>query len=47
VQATGPTGGTTLYAYDQAGNQYCTVGPKAYANGVICPSAEPATPPTA
>jgi RHS repeat-associated protein len=46
VQETGPTGGTTVDAYDEAGQEYCTVGPEAYAAGVTCPSTEPASPPT-
>jgi YD repeat-containing protein len=46
VQQTGPTGETTVYAYDQAGQRFCTVGPQAYAAGVRCPSTEPASPPT-
>ncbi|MHB8319298.1 MAG: DUF6531 domain-containing protein [Acidimicrobiales bacterium] len=33
-----PIGGVTQYAYDQAGNKYCTVGPLAYAKGVTCPT---------
>lgn len=46
VQQTGPSGGTTIYAYDQAGQVYCTVGPDAYADGKTCPSTEPSSAPT-
>jgi RHS repeat-associated protein len=41
-----PIGGVTQYAYDGAGNKYCTVGPLAYAKGTTCPTAPPTTPPT-
>ena len=47
VQTTSPIGGTTIDAYDQAGQQYCTVGPQAFSNGVSCPTSEPTTAPTA
>ncbi|MHB8320057.1 MAG: DUF6531 domain-containing protein [Acidimicrobiales bacterium] len=41
-----PIGGVTQYAYDGLGNQYCTVGPLAYAQGKTCPSSPPTSPPT-
>ncbi len=41
-----PIGGVTQYAYDAAGNKFCTVGPLAYANGKTCPSSPPTSPPT-
>lgn len=37
---------TTLNAYDNSGNKYCTVEPYEAANGVTCPAAPPASPPT-
>jgi len=46
IQSTNAIGGTTLTAYDGAGNVYCTVSPADYANAVRCPSAEPTTPPS-
>jgi RHS repeat-associated protein len=46
VQTTGPTGGTSVYAYDADANQYCSVGPQAYSQGVRCPSSPPSSPPT-
>ncbi len=46
IQTTNPIGGTTISAFDGAGNKYCTVAPYAYANGVRCPSSPPSTPPT-
>jgi RHS repeat-associated protein len=46
VQTTGPTGATTLSAFDQAGNLFCTVAPQPYARGVRCPASSPSSPPT-
>ena len=46
IQTTSPIGGTTITAYDGAGNVYCTVGSFEYAVGVRCPTSEPTTPPT-
>jgi RHS repeat-associated protein len=43
---TNPTGGTTQYAYDGAGNRYCTVSAYNYANGTRCPTSLPLTTPT-
>jgi RHS repeat-associated protein len=47
VQETGPTGATTVYAYDAAGEKYCTVDPQEYAAGVTCPATPPTSPPAA
>ena len=38
VQTTNALGGTTVTAYDLAGNAYCTVAPADYANGTRCPA---------
>jgi RHS repeat-associated protein len=43
IQTTNPIGGTTVTAYDDAGNKYCTVEPSAYAGGTTCPSSPPTT----
>jgi RHS repeat-associated protein len=43
---TNPLGGTTQYAYDGSGNQYCTVTPTNYASGTRCPTSLPLTTPT-
>ncbi|HET9060732.1 MAG TPA: DUF6531 domain-containing protein, partial [Acidimicrobiales bacterium] len=45
VLEVGPTGATTAYAYDSAGNQYCTVAPAAYEKGARCPDRPPASAP--
>ena len=37
TSTTNPIGGTTQYAYDGAGNKYCTVTPYNYANSTRCP----------
>ena len=37
VDSVNQRGGVTQYAYDQAGNRYCTVTPNNYANGITCP----------
>ena len=46
TQQTGPAGGTTVHAYDGAGNQYCSVGPQAYAAGTRCPATPPYSAPS-
>ena len=46
VSTTSPIGGTTQYAYDGAGNNYCSVSPTNYASGTRCPTALPLTAPT-
>ena len=46
ISTTNPIGGTTQYAYDGAGNQYCSVSPDNYANGTSCPTSLPLTVPT-
>jgi len=43
TQTTNAIGGTTISAYDGAGNTYCTVDPAAYAAGTRCPSSPPTT----
>ena len=44
TQSTGPTGATTLNAYDSAGHKYCTVAPAAAESAVTCPSVSFTTP---
>jgi RHS repeat-associated protein len=46
TSTTSPIGGTTQYAYDGAGNKYCTVSPTNYASGTRCPTSLPLTTPT-
>ena len=46
TSTTNPSGKTTQYAYDGAGNKYCTVGPVAYGSGKRCPTTLPLTVPT-
>jgi RHS repeat-associated protein len=46
VQTTNAIGGTTIYAYDGQGNNFCTVTPVDYASGVRCPSSPPSSAPT-
>ena len=41
IQTTNEIGGTTITAYDAAGNAYCTVGPRPYAAGTRCPTSPP------
>ena len=38
-------GGVTEDAYDQAGNDFCEVGPQAYAQAVTCPASPPTSRP--
>jgi len=40
-QTTNAIGGTTLTAYDAAGNKFCEVDPRAYAAGKTCPTSPP------
>lgn len=48
TSTTNPIGGTTQYAYDGAGHQYCSVSPANYAAGKSCSTATlPLTTPTA
>ena len=46
ASTTNPIGGTTQYAYDGSGNQYCSVSPTNYASGTRCPTSLPLTTPT-
>jgi YD repeat-containing protein len=46
VQLTNPLGGIAYTAYDQAGEQFCSVAPPEAAVGVTCPSSAPSSPPT-
>ena len=46
TSTTNPIGGTTQYAYDSAGNKYCTVSPDNYASAIRCPTSLPLTTPT-
>jgi len=44
ISTTNPIGGTTQYAYDGEGNEYCTVTPTNYAAGTRCPTSFPSVP---
>jgi RHS repeat-associated protein len=46
IQTTSPIGGVTLTAFDQAGDQVCSVGPMAAAKGVRCGATVPVAPAT-
>jgi RHS repeat-associated protein len=46
VQSTNPLGGIAYTAYDQAGEQFCSVAPEEAAVGVTCPASAPSSPPT-
>jgi RHS repeat-associated protein len=45
VQVTNPLGGITYYAYDEAGELFCTVAPVEAAASVTCSSSAPSSPP--